>query len=241
MATTSKPTLPSLKTPLSASYPSELRSPFTPHTTHFKREADLPEKTPITPPAAYLDFISKLSPTPRANSCSSTSTTSTTTDSRKPSPPASSSIDKAFAPPPLPQSARLPHTSSSSSAPTPQSARLPPATPTSPFAHPHSARTPRRLVIPPASPYSPASMRSPLGSAASVYSPYSAGAYSAGLTSGGLNSGALASPRDGEGKTRAVSVRQVVTRTVTYSRPAVREGGVLVEPVPVSRKRKVEG
>ena len=70
MATTdAKPVLSTLKTPVSATYPSELRSPMvhsasTP--TFLKREESLKReellKTPISPPSAYLDFLKTLSP-----------------------------------------------------------------------------------------------------------------------------------------------------------------------------------
>ncbi|KKY16761.1 hypothetical protein UCDDS831_g06825 [Diplodia seriata] len=59
-ATSAKPTLPALKTPVSATYPSELRSPQVATPSFVKREEG--EKTPITPPAAYVDFLKALSP-----------------------------------------------------------------------------------------------------------------------------------------------------------------------------------
>ncbi|KAF2239377.1 hypothetical protein EV356DRAFT_515573 [Viridothelium virens] len=52
---------PALDTPVSATYPSELRSPLVGTPTFIKREEDM--KTPITPPAAYVDFLKALSPT----------------------------------------------------------------------------------------------------------------------------------------------------------------------------------
>ena len=50
-----------LDTPVSATYPSELRSPLIGTPTFIKREEDM--KTPITPPTAYVDFLKALSPT----------------------------------------------------------------------------------------------------------------------------------------------------------------------------------
>ncbi|KAI9701412.1 MAG: hypothetical protein M1820_006503 [Bogoriella megaspora] len=52
---------PPLDTPVSATYPSELRSPMVGTPTFIKREEGL--KTPITPPTAYVDFLKALSPT----------------------------------------------------------------------------------------------------------------------------------------------------------------------------------
>ncbi|KAI9664974.1 MAG: hypothetical protein M1821_006422 [Bathelium mastoideum] len=61
-AATTIATKPSaLHTPLSATYPSELRSPLIGTPTFIKREDDM--KTPITPPTAYVDFLKALSPT----------------------------------------------------------------------------------------------------------------------------------------------------------------------------------
>ncbi|KAF2200006.1 hypothetical protein GQ43DRAFT_418975 [Delitschia confertaspora ATCC 74209] len=276
MATTdSKPTLPALKTPLSATYPSELRSPMvqsasalTP--TFFKREESL--KTPITPPSAYLDFLKTLSPVlmsplPTGTSfkfeaggnrpTSTASVTSlTSTASSASCPPTSAPITKTA--PTSPASSRASSCcncdSSKEKEPTeikkepvepPKSASAPPAPvstlpptkpqainipPPSPFMRPQSARTPRLYI--PQSPYSPAgaAAQSPM-SARSVQSPYSA-----------------VSPKTWDldkrtGRTRRVSVREVVTRTVTYSNTPVDKkapGFPLVEAAPRGKRRKLE-
>ncbi|KAF2435039.1 hypothetical protein EJ08DRAFT_387809 [Tothia fuscella] len=242
-----RPQLSHLKTPLSATYPSELRSPCvsTPTSAFIKLEAgETGQKTPISPPAAYLDFLSKLSPTvlspqsagarftfpekPRLPSTASSESVVTTasTGSYTSTAPAVSSR------PTSPRSHSSSRSSSCSSCshdslnhkPDPINTKAAMVPPQSPFARPNSARTPRRLLIP-QSPYSPGSVRSPM-SAASMYSPYSA----------------AFSPRDpsdpDQGKrTTAVSVRSVVTRTVTYASSARTP---LVEPVPPSKKRKTE-
>ncbi|KAF2788696.1 hypothetical protein K505DRAFT_254903 [Melanomma pulvis-pyrius CBS 109.77] len=247
MATTdSKPTLSALKTPLSATYPSELRSPMihsamTP--TFIKREDSL--KTPITPPSAYLDFLKTLSPvlmSPMAtgtsskfvfegrptsmasvtSSASSASFTSTSgpADKASPASPASSRASSCCncepSKPEPPRSAPLAKV---------DTVTIPPP---SPFTRPQSARTPRLYI--PQSPYSPASVRSP-ASATSLNSPYSA-----------------VSPRTWDlekktGRTRRVSVREVVTRTVTYSSTPVDAKAPNfphIDPAPRGKRRKIE-
>ncbi|KAF2876838.1 hypothetical protein BDV95DRAFT_602799 [Massariosphaeria phaeospora] len=263
MATTdSKPTLSALKTPLSATYPSELRSPMihsasTP--TFIKREDSL--RTPITPPTAYLDFLKTLSPvilspmsagagakfvfegnrptsmasvTSSATSASFTST-SAPADKNSPKSPASSrassccnceqhSKSEPHKQEPAKQDAKqeLPKTAPPTRSDT---VTIPPP---SPFTRPQSARTPRLYI--PQSPYSPASVRSP-ASAHSINSPYSA-----------------VSPQTWDldkktGRTRRVSVREVVTRTVTYSSTPV-DGKApefpQIDPAPRGKRRKLE-
>src|SRR5207248_2990005 len=60
-----KPTLLQLKTPKSASFPSELsslsaRTPSSSFVDFIKQEDGI--KTPITPPTAYTDFLKSMSP-----------------------------------------------------------------------------------------------------------------------------------------------------------------------------------
>lgn len=215
---TGKPQLPALKTPVSATYPSEIASPMACTPTYIKQE-DL--KTPITPPAAYVDFLKAFSPTLMTPT---TGDRSSFPDDKLPA-----KVPSASQPPPTNRTMSSTSTASIASTASDKSNcscscdnhKSPHvATPRSPFAHPLSARSPRRLRIP-QSPYSPAT-RSPL-SAASITSTYSA-----------------MSPRDWEqGKAgmsssmRAVSVRQVVTRTVTYSRTPL-------DPAPKGKRRKIE-
>ncbi|QDS67671.1 hypothetical protein FKW77_005042 [Venturia effusa] len=274
MATTQqKPQLSALKTPLSAGYPSELRSPLAATPTYIKQEESL--KTPITPPAAYLDFLSKLSPTqlmspmsagpatskrftfpetkPALTSAASSESVSTNASTNSNTSTMTSTSFTSTAPakssrPSSPLSKSSSRSSSCSSShgnisekgtalkgddaaiganqgmkrherPEAINTTIPP---TPGFPRTHSARTPRRLQIP-QSPYSPASVRSPLGSAATIYSPYTTSAMS---------------PRDSwdtENKSVGVSVRRVVTRTVThYSRTPI------VDPVPASKKRRTD-
>ncbi|ORY12155.1 hypothetical protein BCR34DRAFT_483202 [Clohesyomyces aquaticus] len=252
--TDSKPALASLKTPLSATYPSELRSPMiysaaaTP--TFIKREESL--KTPITPPTAYLDFLKTLSPvlmSPMATGTSSkfvfegnrpTSTASlaSVTSSASSTSFTSTSAPKADTTPASPASSRsssccnCEHSKSEPPMP-PKTAPLSKVDtvtvpPPSPFTRPQSARIPRLYI--PQSPYSPAGVRSPM-SAHSISSPYSA-----------------VSPKTWDlekksSRTRRVSVREVVTRTVTYSSTPIDAKAPnfpQIDPAPRGKRRKIE-
>ncbi|KAF2280684.1 uncharacterized protein EI97DRAFT_5594 [Westerdykella ornata] len=287
-STDSKPALSTLKTPLSATYPSELRSPMvhsasTP--TFIKREESL--KTPITPPSAYLDFLKTLSPAimsplpssastrfvfegnrptsiPSASSsstsASSSSFTSTSGPADKTTSRASSrsssccNCDKekscqqkdsqhqhqhCHQQPPQQKQQQLQQQQQPEPPMSAPPTKLHTVTipPPSPFTRPQSARTPRLYI--PQSPYSPSTVRSPgvrsPGSAHSITSPYSA---------------ASPKPWDLEGKktgrTRRVSVREVVTRTVTYSHSATstpiegRFAPPQIDPAPRGKRRRVE-
>ncbi|KAK3197084.1 hypothetical protein GRF29_1536g580394 [Pseudopithomyces chartarum] len=266
-ATETKPTLSALKTPVSATYPSELRSPMvfsatTPTFATLRRE-DI--KTPITPPTAYLDFLKTLSPvlmsplstgtsttfkfegnrpTSMASVTSSASTGSYTStsgpadkDKTATSTPATSRASSCSNCDHIKQEPTEPTGPTSEppkTAPLPkeqpkeQTVTIPPP---SPFRRPSSARTPRLYI--PQSPYhSPATMRSPASanSANSAKSPYSA-----------------VSPRTWDEKkssrTRRVSVREVVTRTVTYSSTPVDAKAPSfpqIDPAPRGKRRRLE-
>lgn len=254
-AAATKPATTSLQTPLSASYPSELRSPMLGTLGFIKQEEGM--KTPITPPVAYLDFLKNLSPglmSPMTGNSSRFSYGDT--NQEDPTEPASSerpSYEKSsICHPPLSRKTSSGSTSSTSSGTTeksssslhssqekssfcssfgvkskPQSPRI--VIPPSPFVLPMSARTPRRINIP-QSPFSPVNARSPM-SARSLHSPYSASALSAAPWS------ATYSPDDTEaerkGKSSRVCVRQVVTRTVTYAKTPL-------DPAPKGKRRKIE-
>ncbi|KAF2743962.1 hypothetical protein M011DRAFT_496567 [Sporormia fimetaria CBS 119925] len=248
-ATDSKPVLAALKTPLSATYPSELRSPMvysasTP--TFIKREESL--KTPITPPVAYLDFLKSLSPVimsplntgtstkfvfgaDRPSLTPSTSSGSFTPTSAPTEKPAEKESEKES-----PSSSRSSSCTCDTSKPEPPMSAPPTKVttvaipPPSPFSRPQTARTPRLYI--PQSPYSPSGVRSP-ASAHSAKSPFSA-----------------ASPRTWDldkkpGRTRRVSVREVVTRTVTYSSTNTPVDGKApqfpqIDPAPRGKRRKIE-
>ncbi|KAF2832154.1 hypothetical protein CC86DRAFT_86944 [Ophiobolus disseminans] len=242
-ATDAKPVLSTLKTPLSATYPSELKSPMihsatTPLFANIKRE-DESLRTPITPPSAYLEFLKNLSPvltSPMStgtssrfvfegsrpvsvtSAASSTSCTSTSAPADKESPATSRSsscsrCDPVREEPPM-------------SAP-PSKVQMISIPPPSPFSRPQSARTPRLYI--PQSPYSPAGVRSP-ASAKSIQSPFSA------------VSPKTCHPDKKTGRSRRVSVREVVTRTVTYHTTPVDAKAPSfpqIDPAPRGKRRKI--
>ncbi|KAF1965017.1 hypothetical protein BU23DRAFT_490983 [Bimuria novae-zelandiae CBS 107.79] len=262
-ATDSKPTLSALKTPVSATYPSELRSPMvlsatTPTFATLKREESI--KTPITPPVAYLNFLKTLSPVLMSPMSTGTSTTFKFEGNRPTSMASVTSsassgsftltsgpADKSKTAPSTPATSRASscsncdHIKSEPASDVPKTAPLPKGQskeqtvtipPPSPFRRPSSARTPRLYI--PQSPYhSPATVRSPASanSANSTNSPYSA-----------------VSPRTWDlekkaGRARRVSVREVVTRTVTYSNTPVdakAPGFPQIDPAPRGKRRKLE-
>ncbi|KAK8180260.1 hypothetical protein HDK77DRAFT_101469 [Phyllosticta capitalensis] len=240
-ATTTKPTL-ALKTPVSATYPSEISSPAVLTPTLLKHEEG--EKTPITPPAAYVDFLKTFSPvlmspapsstssrfnfddrptTSRTTSASSTSTQPTST----PSEPSEKS-EKPTSTQTTPDENSSKETPTSSATAKPKGEMRVTIPPPSPFVRPLSARAPR-LRIPP-SPLS-ASARSPM-SARSLHSPYTIA-----LSPGGLS---MTGRENDSAANRAVSVRQVVTRTVTYSRTPTEERNVAtLDPAPRGKKRRI--
>lgn len=211
-----KPTLPALKTPqsatpLSATLPSELpRSPLPGWADYIKQE-DI--KTPITPPTAYTDFLKALSPavssplvTTSTSSSFSDRSSGKTTPTSQPSSAGSNCSCSCDA-----------HKSVSA-----------PITPPSPFLRPSSARTPtalRRLRIPQSPVYSPAT-DSPKSSA--IRSPFSPADW---VLDGKTRY--FDSPRTA--CHRPVSVRQVVTRTVTYTRTPVD-----LEPAPKGKRKRVD-
>ncbi|KAI9894393.1 MAG: hypothetical protein M1814_003149 [Vezdaea aestivalis] len=204
MPSANKPVLPPLKTPTTATFPSELaRSPFTATPTFIKIEHDA-LKTPITPPVAYLDFLKFASPTHPSPGFWRASGKSTPTSQ--------------------------PSTSSSECSCKCENHRSPvSAVPPSPFPYPQSAPAigPARRLRVPASPAVSPIERAPLS--ATTRSPLS-----------------LISPKDFEftrpryseprsATSRPVSVREVVTRTITYKQPRVN-----IEPAPKGKRRKLE-
>ncbi|KAK4967030.1 hypothetical protein LTR28_002989 [Elasticomyces elasticus] len=244
-----------LATPVSATYPSELRSPVVGLAGNpIKQEEGL--KTPITPPLAYLDFLKSMSPALMSPAATSTSSrfsfgekgpdkACATTPSERADPPTSLPPPP---PPPLSRKTSSDSATSTDSASTsttaasgcsftgaapdgkrPDSPRISIPAPSS-FAKPLSARSPRRLHIP-QSPFSPANLRSPMSAQTAAASPYSGTPLSAAPWS------ATYSPvdweKDAKGSGGKVSVRQVVTRTVTYCRTPL-------EPAPKGKRRKVE-
>ena len=215
-----KPTLPALQTPKTATLPSQLpKSPLLDRLEVIKQEED-DMKTPITPPQAYTEFLKALSPA-----------VSTPSTGRS---PIFDRVSGKSTPITQPSSAASCMCNGHDSLKTQSAPMVPP----SPYMRPsNSARTPtalRRLRIPQSPAWSPC-----------TDSPKSS-------TLGSAKSGALRSPFSPadwalEGKTRyfeaprscthkAVSVRQVVTRTVTYTRTPVTP----LDPAPKGKKRRLE-
>lgn len=213
-----KPALPPLKTPSNIVFPSELR---TDSSTESARNEDS-ASTPITPPAAYTEFLKALSPifsNPESADNVDYSKYRFNQHQRNANIPRSqpsSAVSGTFN---FNESAR--------------SATLPPPTPHGPTHARREFSNLRRLRIPPALRHSPSSAeplrsagprsagprsatiaRSPY-SAYSPYSPYSPYSYSpADWRMRYLDAPRTANPRSSNHK---VSVRHVVTHTVTYT------------------------
>ena len=211
-----KPTLPALITPKTASLPSELpRSPLPGRLDIIKQEEE-DIKTPITPPQAYTEFLRTLSPA-----------VSTPSTGRS---PIFDRVSGKSTPITQPSSANSCLCSSYDAS----KAHSPSLIPPSPFMRPpNSARTPtllRKLRIPQSPAWSPAT-DSPKSSALSSahrspfspadWAPDGKARYSEG-------------PRSCTHK--PVSVRQVITKTVTYTRTPITP----LDPAPKGKKRRLE-
>lgn len=222
-AAVAKPVLPPLQTPKSATFPSEiLQSPLPGSVSAVKQEEDM--RTPITPPVAYTDFLKTLTPVvsagsprsalpPQSNSFEESSRKSTPTSE----PPTSSSSSFSFC--------RCDNHKSP-----PASATATAAVPPSPFVHPRSARSPtglRRLRIPPSPLCSPGTDSPRSATVSAMRSPFSPAEWA--LDSNGQR--CFETPRSA--CVRPVSVRSVVTRTVTYKRTPP------LDPAPKGKKRKI--
>jgi hypothetical protein len=274
------PAPPALDTPASATFPSELKSAVS-HSPPPNIKHEEPQKTPLTPPAAYLDFLAKrssrnISPPasatfssvllekPSLTSNPSTDSVATEATVQTLSTDAESNPAETPAPDP-PARTESPDSQSSVQSITASTSkdviaesssskvmaridtsfrpRRISTGPISPFgAMPDSARTPRRLCIP-QSPYSPR-VQSPLtpGGAVGVVSPVNSMMSPATLMSPAGNMlyspySATLSPMDSMDSPRNLTLKHVVTRTVTIARPPA----PIMEPVPASKKRRIEG
>ncbi|KAJ5811931.1 hypothetical protein N7474_008232 [Penicillium riverlandense] len=186
----SKPVLHPLKTPKSATFPSDLHIESPSSLSDTVKQEDL--STPITPPTAYTDFLKALTPV-----FSPASAGAGFTFPKYP-------LDKPSAASPTSQ----PASALSGSFVFGDSARsptisLPPPTPSSANSTKRSFPVPRRLRIPQSLKYSPTT-DSPK-SATILRSPFSPSDWKLRY---------YEPPRSATGK--PVSVKQVVTRTVTY-------------------------
>ena len=210
-----KPALPALKTPKTASLPSELpRSPL-PGRLEIIKQEDEDMKTPITPPQAYTEFLRTLSPA-----------VSTPSTGRS---PIFDRLSGKSTPITQPSSANSCHCSGHDSCKADSAPMVPP----SPFMRPpSSARTPtllRKLRIPQSPAWSPVT-DSPKSSAFSSAhrSPFSPADWADG------KSKSFEGPRSCTHK--PVSVRQVITKTVTYTRTPITP----LDPAPKGKKRRLE-
>ncbi|KAJ5550418.1 hypothetical protein N7535_001641 [Penicillium sp. DV-2018c] len=204
-----KPTLPPLKTPKTMTFPSELHDtpltagPFTAGSDIIKREEG--SSTPITPPQSYTEFLKALTPVFTSPLSAGVESSKFKYEKRRPSPIS------------VPSSATGTCLSARESFKV-NSATLPPP---SPAPSPQSARPSsslRRLRIPQTCIWSP--VTDTPGSARTIRSPFSPSDWKIRY---------IETPRSAGAK--SVSVRQVVTRTVTYKRTHL-------DPPPRGKRRK---
>ena len=199
-----KPVLPPLKTPKSATFPSELHDDSSASSISIKQEDSA---TPITPnsslplPKAYTEFLDALTPV--------FSPASAGPNSQK------FSFEKTGASPTSQPASALSTSFSFSTCGRSPTVSLPPPTPGSAVNLCKGFSSPRHLPLPRPYKYSPGT-DSPMSatpmSAPSLRSPYSASPYSS--ADWKLRYGDP--PRSASGK--PVSVKEIVTRTVTYKR-----------------------
>ncbi|PNY24679.1 Uncharacterized protein TCAP_05384 [Tolypocladium capitatum] len=224
-----KPKLEKLSTPVTATFPSEIASastatPMSAVNFHWKPDPDF-VKTPISPPSAYTDFLSKAmslgSPavassgeaTPDSASGATASEQSETSSKAGDASPTSSAGSKPSPPASAPVIPPSPYTSSA-----PMSA--PPA----------GAASFPSLKLPP----SPAKCNhdSPL-SASTVRSPFSArSVHSVFDWDAALKARFSDAKKHKPSRTSVRHIREVVTRTVTYT--------PRMDPAPRGKRRKVE-
>ncbi|KIX07544.1 uncharacterized protein Z518_02197 [Rhinocladiella mackenziei CBS 650.93] len=215
MPAVTRPVLPPLQTPKTASFPSEIVD--TPVSAVIKQENAV-AGTPITPPVAYTEFLKALTPvlaSPPATGVLQRSMSDESTCTRY------STISNASTSSSLSSSRSESHKSPSSSVP-----------PT-----PYTRKTPtalRRLRIPHSPAFSPTtcgpSPRTTVSgmSTGGIYSPFSPADWNIDSASRRY----FDPPRSACPK--PVSVRSVVKRTVTYKRSP------LLDPAPKGKKRKVD-
>ncbi|KAJ5467535.1 hypothetical protein N7475_005287 [Penicillium sp. IBT 31633x] len=206
-----KPILPPLKTPKSATFPSELHNGSTSSLSDYIKQED--QSTPITPPSAYIDFLHALTPiftgNPHDNLSFPKFPFEKPSTATSPTSQPASALSGTFS---LGDSVRSPTVS------------LPPPTPASAAPSRRSFPVSRYLRIPQSSKISPSadSPRSATpGSATTLRSPFSPSDWKLRY---------YESPRSASSG-RPVSVKQVVTRTVTYKRTRL-------EAPPKGKRRK---
>lgn len=214
MPAVTRPILPPLQTPNSASFPSEVvNTPISCVSSVIKREIC----TPITPPSAYTDFLNALTPvlaTPPATSGLQRTASDDSTSTRN-SFVSTSSTSSQF--------------SGRSDISKPELGSVPPT--------PYSRRTPtalRRLRIPHSPAFSPSTCGpsprtalSTMSTGSMMYSPFSPADWNVDSATRRY----FETPKSA--CIKPVSVRSVVTRTVTYKRSPP------LDPAPKGKKRKL--
>ncbi|KAL4895601.1 hypothetical protein BDV59DRAFT_172795 [Aspergillus ambiguus] len=226
-----KPVLHPLQTPKTMTFPSELQSGGSSSLSdNVKNEDAL--STPITPPAAYTEFLKALTPVfaspnsasvdfsklnfdgTRSSSNNGSSGSNSGNNSGNKKPPA-------YSPTSQPTSAiSSTFTFNPDSSIRSATASLPPPAPWAGSRPRRDVRNLRSLRIPPPPPYSPTISASPR-SATTIRSPYSPSDWQLRYLDG---------PRSANGR---LSVRHVVTHTVTYKRTEL-------EDPPKGKRRKVQ-
>ncbi|CAF3441970.1 hypothetical protein SNK03_008378 [Fusarium graminearum] len=227
-----KPKLGKLTTPVTATFPSEITSatPISAVSFNFKPDPDF-LKTPISPPMAYTDFLTKA----MALNSPATSSGLTTPDSL-PDSATSEETDRSLkreASPPSSSASSI--TSKASGRPTPPATA--PMAPPSPFtcatpmsAPPAGAACFPSLKVPPSP--SVSNIDSPM-SASTVRSPFSARpVHSSVFDWDAALKARLLEKKQKSSRTSVRHIREVVTRTVTYT--------PRMAPAPKGKRRKVE-
>ncbi|CAH0016266.1 hypothetical protein V2G26_014417 [Clonostachys chloroleuca] len=253
-----KPKLGKLATPVSATFPSEITSANTATTAtplsavafnfNIKPDPDF-LKTPISPPSAYTDFLTKAM---SLNSPMTLNSGETSPNSSIPSPPATASSERSDCSCKETHSSH-PSASSSASPPVkeePGKAHTPPATapiiPPSPF-----TTSAQPMSAPPTGPATFPSLKLPPSPALSnldspARSPFSARSYHSVFDwDSALKARFPEVPKKKTSRTSVRHIREVVTRTVTYHAPDVASRTVTyhtprMDPAPKGKRRKVE-
>ena len=212
MAST-KPKLAQLKTPMTSTFPSELsalsaRSPLPGFVDLIKQEDNI--KTPITPPTAYTDFLKSMASPVTGDKSSGRST-----------------------PTSAPSTGSSEHSDCSCSCDTHKSPTS--MAPPTPFVYPASAPTTARLGrlrIPPSPVYT--GSESPMSATSAVRSPFSARSARSPFDWDFQSKGRyfdVKSPHKSQ-SSRVRHVREIVTRTVTYTPQ--------MSPAPKGKRRKID-
>ncbi|KAI5466268.1 hypothetical protein BGZ63DRAFT_128025 [Mariannaea sp. PMI_226] len=224
----SKPQLGKLTTPVTATFPSEIRSatPISAVSFTFKPEPDY-IKTPISPPLAYTDFLTKAmslnSPALASGETTPDSVPDTASSDRS---DCSYKIDRLSPTSSASIRSKISHHSPPATAPVMPPSPYPSSGPMSaPLSGPISFPS---LKIPPSPTVS--NLDSPL-SAATARSPFSARPVSAVFDWDAALKARFAEKKQ-KSRTSVRHIREVVTRTVTYT--------PRMAPAPKGKRRKVE-